>query len=235
MSYVQNNQSLFGKVQAALGTAEVLADADAVAVMNLDQSLETTTQEFKYAGIQSRATETDITDQLRTIAFETFFPSAGGVAGTSNKLWEFFEAAGATNVLTPTVSAESTNATKSTDVLTLEYYKHAEGGDHKKAVITDAVGNADLTVEIGARAMFKCNYRGNYAQSVLEAAGRVADYGSQKSNLAMRVTKDTLLTVKLQPVDDPAVPNFNICFGKLDVTNFFGFDLSRYSTCGFLH
>ena len=44
----------------------------------------------------------------------------------------------------------------------------------------------------------------------------------------MRVTKDSLLTVNLQPFGEAAVPNFNICFGKIEVSNFFGFDLARY-------
>ena len=226
--YNAKSSILFGKVQTVLGTPEVLADADAIAALNLDQNLDVTTEDYVYAGVLSRAKETDITDQVRTIDFEAFFPSAGGVAGTDNKLWDFFEACGAGHTIVALTSATSTNSVPSADVLTIEYYKPSTVGDFKKAVISDASGVVDFTMEIGKRAMFKSSFRGNYLESVQEAAGRVADFGTQKANIAARVIKDNLITVKLQVTGEAAVANFNICFGKLEIGNFFGFTLERY-------
>lgn len=228
--YNAKSHTLFGKIQAATGTPATLGDTDAIAALNLTQNVSTTTEEYIYAGLLSREVETDITDQTREISFEAFFPSAGGVAGTDATLWNFFEACGAGHVLSAGVSSESTNAVPSADVMTFEYYKHNTAGTHKKVIMSDASGIIDLSMEIGKRAMFSCKFQGNYAESIQEGAGRVADFGSQKENVAMRITKDTLVTVKLQPLatGEPAVNNFNICFGSLTSTNHFGFSLERY-------
>lgn len=226
--YNAKSQTLFGDVQTVAGTPEVLGDTDAIATMGVTQTANISTEDYVYDGVLSREKVTDIVDKTREVSFETFFPSAGGTAGTDNKLWDLFEGAGAGHTLVALTSAESSNATVSADVITLEYYKHSNAGDHKKVIISDASGTIDLAIEIGKRAKFSCKYLGNHAISVQEVAGRVADFGTQKSNIAMRVTKDTITTVKLQPIGGAAVANGNICFGKLDSTNHFGFSLERY-------
>ena len=226
--YNAKSSTLFGAIQTLPAVPEVLSDTDALAALNLTQAPSTQVDEYVYAGLLSRGKETDIIDQSREVSFETFFPSAGGVAGTDNVLFALFEAMGAGHVLTPGISVESTNAQPSADVVTLEYYKHSSAGDHKKVVMSDSSGTTDLEIEIGKRARFQSKFLGNYAVSVQEIAGRVADFGAQKSNLAMRVTKDTLVTVKLQPLGEAAVVNKNICFGKLMSSNHFGFTLERY-------
>ena len=227
-NYTAKAQTLFLAISAA---TTALAATDALAVTDLVMSPDYSTEEYKYAGENPRDVEVALVDSSRSFSFNSFFPSVAA-SGDVPKLWELFEAFGASSIQEVGVKATSTNSTESTDDATIVMYKHSTSDTHKKVISEGARGTTDLTIELGKRAMFKCELKGSYTKHVaVAAADKVEpDYATQKAGIAPRVLTDNISTLKLQPTGEAAVDNNNVCFGKLEASNVYGFDLAREQT-----
>ena len=219
---------VFGAKQTAPGVQAVLTSANALAALELEYSLGIESSAFKYLGdALSRDEETVITDTNATIKYKGFFPISGTVGGAV-ATQEWFEACGGAIISTPSVSVEITNRVASSALLTQSFRRStADVTTQKEYKIWDAVGNCDLTLGIGARAMLDFTFLGN-TQAPTQEPTLAASYGAQKTNVGATMRKDNLIHAKLTAEDGGTV--YDVCFGSLEATNWMGFEFDRFLT-----
>lgn len=224
--FYAKSTTLLGEKQVDIGTPAVPTGDDALAVTDLEVSEDFSTKDYVFAGKVSRDVVTEITDKTRSITYNAFFPAYGTSAPV---IYNLLEASGASVIVGSTPLIKATNSIESCDVATLYFLNHqlcVGSSKDKTRKLTDAGALVDLTAEMNNRVQLKFSWQGNYSLPE-DTPQQNIDYGEQKQYLAPQITRSNLIKARLQP-EGSIVSDKNICFQKVEVTNFFGSALERF-------
>lgn len=237
----------YGLKQSAEGTPVTPLATNPIAALNMDFSTTNQNESFQYTGDElSRDEFTTLADQYAEMNFETMMPYIGTMPGAGVTLpaasvpfKEWFESCGGFVTLGAgtgdAASCTISNSAASNALMTIDVRRSsADIATQKSYKISDARGTIDLNIETGKRAMLKFAWKGNLIVPV-QAAAYVADFGTQKSNVAPVVRLNTLIQCEIVDWNNGS-PSFtggttkNFCFSKLSAANLFGFDYTRFLT-----
>lgn len=206
VKFHEKNVALFGLFQPTEGTPVNPAATNAIAVTVLEAPVTRENEAFQYLGdALDRDELTTLKDTFGEITAESFMPVLGAI-NLSLPLDDapyshWFQACGGfITVDGGTGKVTVDNATASDDLITIDFYKsspEATGNLDKRYRFQDCRGTVDLSFDAGSRAKLNFKFLGNDAAPTMETA-LVADFGSQKDNIAPVVRKVNMQTATIQ-------------------------------------
>lgn len=222
-----------------------LGPKNSVAVLNLNFSVEFTTEAMQYTGDElDRDEVTDVTDTFAKFDFETRMPSRGTMAGAAPveleiPLADWYQACGMALVL-GTGYYQITNSLSSNAYLTVEVRRSSPdlvSGNTQKAYVTSNVrGSMDLDLNVGSKPKFKFNMMGNL-DSIVQKMTLVPNFRNMKADVSPGIKSSTTILSEITAWttgSEPAVVGAsNFCFQKISAPNVAGWEYGRYlMTCG---
>jgi hypothetical protein len=229
---------------------------NAVAVLNLTYSLETTSEAFLYSGDENEIDEkTVITDRYGKIDFETFVPAVDTayasktLVGDYIPMGDFFNATGLKADTSVAGSVTYTTENSVDSYLTIEIRRSSSSStfntQEKAFTYTDVRGTVDFDAVIGTKAKLKWAFMGNFKR-VTDKQRITPDPATralQKSRIAANISADSLDTcqmdlesfaTKIQFLSSlPAGGGISLGGLKLNATSAITVsDLTRYFTNG---
>jgi hypothetical protein len=231
---------------------------NAVAVLNLTYSLETTSEAFLYSGDENEIDErTVITDRYGKIDFETFVPAVDTgyasqkLVGDYIPMGAFFNATGLKSDTSVDGRVTYTTQDSVDSYLTIEIRRSSASStfntQEKAFTYTDVRGTVDFDAVIGTKAKLKWAFMGNFKRVTdkQRITPDTATRALQKSNIAANISADSLTTcqmdlesfaTKIQFLSSlPAGGNISLGGLKLNAANaspITASDLTRYFTNG---
>lgn len=235
-----------------------LGPKNAIAVLNLNFSVDLASEAFQYVGDElNRDEATVITDKFAKFDFETFLPVKGTTTATplvsEIPISDWFQSSGMAITLAAGKFTVS-NSTASNKYMTIEIRRSSPDltTTQKTYTVTNARGLFDLDMTLGTKPKLKFSYLGNVGSTVaVEKLSIIADFQSQKTTISESLKSSTVnlgnLTV-WSGTTEPTSPTFsvsatpqtitgsnnttNFIFNKLMAPNASGFDYARYLTSG---
>lgn len=223
----EKSKILFAGIETTEGTAVTLTSANAILTKGLTGTIgegDVTTDD--YDGIDSRDAPESSGNLRNTFSFETpvtFAATAGAVPGNNDIL----KACGFSPVVTiGTQVIYSPSPVGSLDTVTMEMRRPKNSTLDMVFKTTGARGILGIDMGVGKRPMWKVsNMQGNYIQPVTAAKIANPSYGTQKTNVAQVLNKDTVVKFLLD--------GKTYCANALTSDNLSGLDISRAETfCG---
>jgi hypothetical protein len=183
---------------------------NAVAVLNLTYSLETTSEAFLYSGDENEIDEkTVITDRYGKIDFETFVPAVDTayasktLEGDYIPMGDFFNATGLKADTSVAGSVTYTTENSVDSYLTIEIRRSSSSSTfntlEKAFTYTDVRGTVDFDAVIGTKAKLKWAFMGNFKR-VTDKQRITPDPETralQKSRIAANISADSLTTCQM--------------------------------------
>ena len=235
-----------------------LGPKNAIAVLNLNFSVDLASEAFQYVGDElNRDEATVITDKFGKFDFETFLPVKGTTTATplvsEIPMSDWFQSSGMAITLAAGKYTVS-NSAASNKYMTIEIRRSSPDltTTQKTYTVTNARGLFDLDMNLGTKPKLKFSYLGNVGSTVaIEKLSINADFQSQKTTISESLKSSTVnlgnLTV-WSGTTEPTSPTFsvsatpqtitgsnnttNFIFNKLMAPNASGFDYARYLTSG---
>lgn len=133
--------------------------------------------------------------------------------------------------LTPVVrEVEFNNKFVSPEVMTLHIRKSSMqmAGMQKVIIVSDAVANTDLTIEVGQRPKLDFKFTGNIYDTV-NLSELTYQIKQQKTDAAYPTQADNVRNASLQATDSGLILN-NVCIAKIVATNIDGYSHTRVKT-----
>jgi hypothetical protein len=230
-----------------------LGPKNALAVLNLNFTVELTSEAFEYTGDELNRDETTvITDRFAKFDFETFLPVKGTTSSpplvSEIPMADWFQSSGMAVVIPVTAISKYTitNSQASNKYMTIEIRKASPDLSltQKTYTITNARGTFDFNINLGSKPKLKFNYQGNVGSTLsIEKPSITPDFQNQKTTISESVKSTTVNLALLElwsgstePANitftPPALPtgSTNIVFDKVVSPNTTGFEYSRYMT-----
>jgi hypothetical protein len=222
-----------------------LGPKNAIAVLNLNFSVETTTDVMQYVGDElDRDETTDITDLFAKFDFEARMPTRGTMAGSSPveseiPLADWYQSCGMALILG--VGYYSiTNSIASNAYLTVDVRRSspdlAVGVTQKAYVLHNVRGGMDLDMVVGSKPKLKFNMLGNLS-TIAQKLTLVPNFRNMKFDVSPAIKSSTTILTEMDAYTSGAVPAItgvsNFCFQKINMVNMSGWSYTRYLlTCG---
>ncbi len=214
-----------------------LGPKNAIAVLNLNFSVELASEAFQYSGDElDRDEATNITDTSAKFDYETFLPTRGTMAGSAPieseiPLADWYQACGFALTLA-TGAYTISNSAASNAVMTVEVRRASPDITTQKAyVCTDVRGTLDLDLNTGSKPKFKFNMLGNLG-SIVQKLTFVPNFRNIKSDLSPAIKVETIglsaLDLYSGSTEPAASGSSNVCFEKLSAPNVSGWEYNRY-------
>lgn len=198
---------------SAVGTFDYIFDfgpKNAVAVLNLTYSLETTSEAFLYSGDENEFDEkTVITDKYGKLDFETFMPAlimqntSSIPSEDESQLSQFFAATGL-GITKDAGKITYSNETTSDAFLTIDIRRSSSSEDfsdkQKTFTYTDVRGTVDLDSVIGTKCKLKWSMMGNLKgisdKKRIDPDSELRK--TQKNSVAANISADSLTICQLE-------------------------------------